>query len=89
MRGYLNPESFIPGPSNALPSNTQGGSRMPKSGTFGSVRGVLGNRHSYRDQFFSGMAYYEPRLPCDATQIGRFRRVLGEVPSRYCLKEPS
>ena len=22
-------------------------------------------------QFFSGMEYYEPRLPCDATQIGR------------------
>ena len=29
-------------------------------------------------QFFSGMDYYEPRLPCDATQIGRFRRLLGE-----------
>ena len=25
-------------------------------------------------QFFSGMEYYEPRLPCDATQIGRFAR---------------
>lgn len=30
-------------------------------------------------QFFSGMTHYEPRLPCDATQIGRFRRVLGEA----------
>lgn len=30
-------------------------------------------------QFFSGMTYYEPRLPCDATQLGRFRRVLGEA----------
>lgn len=30
-------------------------------------------------QFFSGMEYYEPRLPCDATQIGRFRRLLGEA----------
>ena len=29
-------------------------------------------------QFFSGMDYYEPRLPCDATQIGRFRRLMGE-----------
>jgi IS5 family transposase len=29
-------------------------------------------------QYFSGMDYYEPRLPCDATQIGRFRRLLGE-----------
>lgn len=24
-------------------------------------------------QHFSGMRFYEPRLPCDATQIGRFR----------------
>jgi IS5 family transposase len=30
-------------------------------------------------QFFSGMTHFEPRLPCDATQIGRFRRVLGEA----------
>ena len=29
-------------------------------------------------QFFGGMDYYEPRLPCDATRIGRFRRILGE-----------
>ena len=29
-------------------------------------------------QFFSGMQYYEPRQPCDATQIGRFRRAIGE-----------
>src|SRR5450631_3662089 len=29
-------------------------------------------------QFFSGLEYFEPRLPCDATQIGRFRRALGE-----------
>ena len=31
-----------------------------------------------RWQIFGGMDYYEPRLPCDATQIGRFRRLLGE-----------
>jgi IS5 family transposase len=29
-------------------------------------------------QYFSGQEYYEPRLPCDATQIGRFRRAIGE-----------
>ena len=29
-------------------------------------------------QFFSGQVYFEHRLPCDATQIGRFRRALGE-----------
>ena len=37
-------------------------------------------------QFFSGMVYYEPRLPCDATQIGRFRRVLGEAGVEQLLK---
>jgi transposase, IS5 family len=37
-------------------------------------------------QFFSGQAYYEPRLPCDATQIGRFRRVLGEAGVEQLLK---
>ena len=28
--------------------------------------------------FFSGSDDYQPRLPCDPTQIGRFRRLLGE-----------
>ena len=37
-------------------------------------------------QFFSGMSYYEPRLPCDATQIGRFRRMLGEAGVEQLLK---
>ncbi|WP_310611429.1 IS5 family transposase [Limnohabitans sp.] len=30
-------------------------------------------------QHFSGMRHFEPRLPCDATQVGRFRRALGEA----------
>jgi transposase, IS5 family len=37
-------------------------------------------------QFFSGMQYYEARLPCDATQIGRFRRLLGEEGLEQLLK---
>jgi IS5 family transposase len=37
-------------------------------------------------QFFSGMTYYEPRLPCDPTQIGRFRRALGEGGVEQLLK---
>ena len=37
-------------------------------------------------QFFSGMAYFEHRLPCDATQIGRFRRDLGEEGLELLLK---
>ena len=30
-------------------------------------------------QFFSGNEYYEPRLPCDPGQIGRFRKGIGEA----------
>ena len=56
---------------------------MPELGTFGSVRGVPGNRHSYRDQYFSGQEYYEPRKPCDATQIGRFRTAIGQGSRTY------
>jgi len=37
-------------------------------------------------QFFSGMEYYEPRVPCDATQIGRFRRAIGEEGLEQLLK---
>ena len=37
-------------------------------------------------QFFSGMEYYEPRLPCDATQIGRFRTAIGEEDLEQLLK---
>jgi IS5 family transposase len=37
-------------------------------------------------QFFSGMEYYAHRLPCDATQIGRFRRDLGEDGMEQLLK---
>jgi len=37
-------------------------------------------------QFFSGQDYYEHRLPCDATQIGRFRRTLGEEGLGHLLK---
>jgi IS5 family transposase len=31
-------------------------------------------------------AYYEPRLPCDATQIGRFRAAIGEAGVEELLK---
>jgi IS5 family transposase len=37
-------------------------------------------------QFFSGQVHFEPRLPCDPTQIGRFRRVLGEAGVEQLLK---
>jgi IS5 family transposase len=37
-------------------------------------------------QFFSGMDYYEHRLPCDPTQIGRFRHDIGEEGLEQLLK---
>lgn len=37
-------------------------------------------------QYFGGQTYYEPRLPCDATQIGRFRKAIGEAGVEELLK---
>jgi IS5 family transposase len=37
-------------------------------------------------QYFSGMTFYEPRRPCDATQIGRFRTTIGEAGVEELLK---
>ena len=37
-------------------------------------------------QHFSGMTRYEPRLPCDATQIGHFRVAIGEAGVEELLK---
>jgi IS5 family transposase len=37
-------------------------------------------------QLFSGMEYYSPKLPCDATQLGRFRKILGEAGVEQLLK---
>ncbi|MBK7717732.1 MAG: transposase [Simplicispira sp.] len=40
-------------------------------------------------QYFSGMAYFEPRLPCDATTLIKFRRLLGEEGLKNCSPRPS
>jgi hypothetical protein len=37
-------------------------------------------------QYFSGMEYFEPRFPCDATQIGSFRTAIGEAGVEEILK---
>lgn len=37
-------------------------------------------------QYFSGQEYYTPKLPCDATQIGRFRTAIGEAGVETLLK---
>jgi hypothetical protein len=69
-----------------LPSNTQAKNLVREWRTPGSVRGVPGNRHPYRDQYFSGRDYYTPEQPCDATQIGRFRTAIGEAGVEELLK---
>jgi IS5 family transposase len=40
-------------------------------------------------QHFSGMQFYEPRLLCDATQIGRFRWASAKPARRSCSRPPS
>jgi IS5 family transposase len=37
-------------------------------------------------QYFSGNDFYEPRLPCDPGQIGRFRKAIGEAGVEELLK---
>jgi hypothetical protein len=37
-------------------------------------------------QYFSGQTYYEPKLPCDPTQLGRFRTAIGEAGVEELLK---
>ena len=37
-------------------------------------------------QYFSGQTYYEPKVPCDATQVGRFRKAIGEAGVEELLK---
>jgi len=37
-------------------------------------------------QHFSGNEFYEPRLPCDPGQIGRFRKAIGEAGVEALLK---
>ncbi|TSE29267.1 hypothetical protein Ttaiw_02339 [Tepidimonas taiwanensis] len=36
-------------------------------------------RDTPRWQYFSGCAYYEDRLPCDATTLVKFCQLLGEA----------
>lgn len=37
-------------------------------------------------QYFCGQDYYEPRFPCDPTQIGRFRKIIGQAGCQELLK---
>src|SRR2546430_5574711 len=44
--------------SSALPLPIQGKSRMRQSRSYGSVRGVRGNSHPYRDIAFRGLSCF-------------------------------
>ncbi len=37
-------------------------------------------------QYFSGLEFYAPKPPCDATQVGRFRKAIGEAGVEELLK---
>ena len=54
---------------------------------------VVGWSENVLWQFFSGQGVFEHLLPCDATQIGRFRRALGAALARpvwkNCWEPPS
>lgn len=56
MSGYPLLMCFILGLRIASPTNTLVWSRMPESGTNGSVWGLPSNRHPYRDRQYSGLA---------------------------------
>ena len=47
--GSRNRKSFIRGQRGASPLDTQGGSRMPELGPYGSVRGARSNSRPYRE----------------------------------------
>ncbi len=60
---------------------------MPKLGTFGSMRGVSGNRYSYRDQVFTGETYLQTKPPIDPSSLTRWRKRLGEAGVEELLAE--
>ena len=61
--------SFIPGQTCASPSDTRGRSRVPESGSLGSVRGAPSNGRPYRDVR-------------QAWRVVREHRLVGVVPDR-------
>ncbi len=52
---------------------------MPELGTFGSVRGVSGNGHSYRNPCFTGETYLQNEAPVDPSSLTRWRKRMGEA----------
>src|SRR6266436_536989 len=72
---------------NALPSHTQGGSRMPELGPYGSVRGALSNERPYRDlrNVVANYPFRRVRQKDDAPEVQR--RLLRPTYSVSDMKE--
>lgn len=60
---------------------------MPELGTFGSMRGGLGNWHSYCNQVFTGETYLQTKPPIDPSSLTRWRKRLGEAGVEELLAE--
>ncbi len=62
-----------------IPLRTMSGAALPQARrALRSAVKLWSSSDSPNMQYFSGMAYFEPRLPCDATTLIKFRRLLGE-----------
>ena len=88
--GSPNRASFTLGRSNALPSDTRGGSRMRECRTYGSVRGVRSNAHSYRNSLLglrACLTISRPsvfKLPCAHCQLLLIDQEGSSMPSSPC-----
>lgn len=92
-KGSITQESDLFGTTLQIAGNGISGAGRPRL-SIRLMAALLYLKHAYNEsdealverwaqdvyfQYFSGMDYFEPRLPCDATQIGRFRRIIGET----------
>src|SRR5207244_5024945 len=73
--GSRNRESFIRGQRAASLLDTQGGSRMPELGPYGSVRGARGNSRPYRERHLLTLSssQFDPDSEC-ARKLAKNRR---------------
>src|ERR1700680_1920380 len=89
----LSRASFIRGRMLALPSLTQGGSRMPESGPFGSVRGMCSNAHPYRDiepsQLFALLAAVADQSDSGTTALEKTGRLVWAPADVQGIEKPN
>ena len=98
--GKLIVEDGLFGPSERLVGHGVSNAGRPRL-PFRLMSGLLYLKHAYNLsdeqlverwadsvhwQYFCGQDYYEPRFPCDPTQIGRFRKTIGEAGCEELLK---